>query len=410
MAAEKKKLKKNACKKSPRKKKPKVMLDSKKVMLLAASIVFLCAVFLSLSFLFSSPEKNRSRMQQEIAASEKNLQEKKDGAALSEKNPQKMPDKKMQNASVLPSSSEKKESQKGRSAVQLEQKSASIQPKQKEALPQREIPGPEKKQQEAVPSVQEKKASVKSAAVSALEKKRAEELPERYAIPAAKNGATLVFIIDDGGYDVTNLKQYTALPFPVAVAVLPKLAHTADCARAVRNSGQELMLHQPMQAQNLSIYPGEGAILPDMTLSEVYSQVAQNIAELGSGVKGLNNHEGSLITCDVLKIGAVLDAVNDAGMYFVDSRTTAQTQAPQAALERDMKILHRDVFIDDIISRDEMLAQIYRGIGIANKNGTVVMIGHVDKSVRILPALLQDLYPYLKKNGYKFAFPSQIRN
>ena len=93
--------------------------------------------------------------------------------------------------------------------------------------------------------------------------------------------------------------------------------------------------------------------LPDMSLSEVYKQVSENIAEIGP-IKGLNNHEGSLITCDVMKIGAVLDAVLDNGIFFVDSRTSAQTKAPQAALERDMKILERDVFIDDIISKEEL--------------------------------------------------------
>jgi hypothetical protein len=208
---------------------------------------------------------------------------------------------------------------------------------------------------------------------------------------------------------VENLKLYTSLPFPLAIAVLPKLPHSKECAEYIKKSGQELMLHQPMQAQNLSLNPGDGAIRPEMTLSEIYRQVTENLSELG-GVKGMNNHEGSLITSDVLKIGAVLEAAFDNGVYFVDSRTTAQTKAPQAALERDKEILHRDVFIDDIISREEMLKQIYRGIGIANKNGVVIMIGHVDKSAKILPQLLTEMYPELKSAGYKFAFPSGVKN
>ena len=87
----------------------------------------------------------------------------------------------------------------------------------------------------------------------------------------------------------------------------------------------------------------------------------------------------------------------------MDSRTTAETKAPQAALERGMNIYERDVFIDDIVTRRVMLSEIYRGIGIANKNGSAIMIGHVDKSVNILPALLNDLYPHLVKSGYKFS-------
>ena len=367
MAAKKQNRKRTAKKRTPRKKKPKIILDNKSVMLLSASIVFLCAVFLSMAFVFSSPKKEK---QPKVA----NIEQ-----------------------PVLRHEQKNKSTEKNKILENKTNRPKNIQPEKKETV-----------QKPSEIHTEVKKESPKIASVNPPAKKNEEIKVEKYSIPPAKNGATLVFIIDDGGYDTYNLKLYTSLPFPIAIAVLPKLAHSKDCAAIVRNSGQELMLHQPMQAQNLKLNPGEGAILPDMSLSEVYRQVSENIAEIGP-IKGLNNHEGSLITCDVMKIGAVLDAVLDNGIFFVDSRTSAQTKAPQAALERDMKILERDVFIDDIISKDEMLSQIYRGLGIANKNGKVIMIGHVDKSAKILPQLLNDMYPYLKQKGYKFAFPSQIQ-
>ncbi|MDO5773444.1 MAG: divergent polysaccharide deacetylase family protein [Spirochaetales bacterium] len=383
MSAKKQNRKRTEKKRTPRKKKPKIILDNKSVMLLSASIIFLCAVFLSMAFVFSSPKKEK---QPKVANVEQPVLRQEQKIKSAEKN--KISENINQPKKVQP---EKKEAVK---------KPVEIQPEVKK------IPFEKKTQPISKPEV--KKEEPRIASVNPPAKKNEEIKIEKYSIPPAKNGATLVFIIDDGGYDTYNLKLYTSLPFPIAIAVLPKLAHSKDCATIVRNSGQELMLHQPMQAQNLKLNPGEGAILPDMSLSEVYKQVSENIAEIGP-IKGLNNHEGSLITCDVMKIGAVLDAVLDNGIFFVDSRTSAQTKAPQAALERDMKILERDVFIDDIISKDEMLAQIYRGLGIANKNGKVIMIGHVDKSAKILPQLLNDMYPYLKQKGYKFAFPSQIQ-
>lgn len=389
MAAKKQNRKRTAKKRTPRKKKPKIILDNKSVMLLSASIVFLCAVFLSMAFVFSSPKKEK---QPKVANIEQPVLRHEQKNKSTEKN------KILENKTNRPKNiqPEKKENVQKPSEIHTEIKKNPVEKKSEEKKP---LP---------VSKPEVKKESPKIASVNPPAKKNEEIKVEKYSIPPAKNGATLVFIIDDGGYDTYNLKLYTSLPFPIAIAVLPKLAHSKDCAAIVRNSGQELMLHQPMQAQNLKLNPGEGAILPDMSLSEVYRQVSENIAEIGP-IKGLNNHEGSLITCDVMKIGAVLDAVLDNGIFFVDSRTSAQTKAPQAALERDMKILERDVFIDDIISKDEMLSQIYRGLGIANKNGKVIMIGHVDKSAKILPQLLNDMYPYLKQKGYKFAFPSQIQ-
>lgn len=229
-----------------------------------------------------------------------------------------------------------------------------------------------------------------------------------YAIPPAKNNATLIFVIDDAGYNVANVKAYASLPFPITIAVLPKLAHSKDAAYVVRANKKELILHQPMQSTNLKLNPGPGAITPDMTSTEIAAIVKENLDEIGPEVKGLNNHEGSLITEDLSRIGTVLDVAKERKIYFLDSRTTVQTKAPQAASSRSMSIKERDVFIDDIVSREEMLAQIYRGLDIANKNGKVIMIGHVDKSVKILPDLLRDMYPYLIAKGYKFAVPSQM--
>lgn len=246
-------------------------------------------------------------------------------------------------------------------------------------------------------------------ASAVVPQKPVEELPDRkFNIPKAAPGAKIAFVIDDAGQSVSNLKKYTSLPFDISVAVLPGLSHTKDCAYVVRAAKKELLLHQPMQAENLNLDPGPCAIKPGMSTFEIAQIVKTNLDELGPGVKGMNNHEGSLITGNVIKIGAVLDVAAERGIYFLDSRTTAASMARQAALERDMNIKERDVFIDDIVNRDKMLEQIYRGIGIANKKGKVIMIGHVDKSAGILPQLLSELYPYLKKNGYTVTVPSRL--
>ena len=66
MAAKKQNIKRTAKKRSPRKKKPKIILDNKRVMLLSALIIFLCAVFLSMAFVFSSPKKEKQPKVQNV--------------------------------------------------------------------------------------------------------------------------------------------------------------------------------------------------------------------------------------------------------------------------------------------------------------------------------------------------------
>lgn len=236
-----------------------------------------------------------------------------------------------------------------------------------------------------------------------------QEARPKFNIPPAKNAAKLAFVIDDGGMSVANVKKYTALPFPITVAVLPGLPHTAECAALVRRDGKELMLHQPMQAKNLGINPGPGAITPDMDSWAIQQVIEKNLGELGPGVKGFNNHEGSLITEDKLKMTFIIDLAMQKGLYFLDSRTTSQTQARQAALELDTHIMERNApFLDNAVNREEMLAEIYKGLEVANRAGFAVIIGHVDKSAAVLPRLLEDMYPELVAKGYVFTTPSRL--
>ena len=223
-----------------------------------------------------------------------------------------------------------------------------------------------------------------------------------YTIPPARSGATLAFVFDDGGQNLSDLQHYLNLPFPVDVAVLPQLQHSVESARRVRSSGRhELLLHQPMQAINLSVNPGPGAISPSMTTTDIDAVVRKNLAEIGP-VSGLNNHEGSLITESKIKIGKVIEICQQQGIFFLDSRTTVNTAAPQAALELGAKIWERDVFLDNTQNRADILEQIQRGLEVANKNGYAILIGHVWSGSN-LAQILQELYPVLKSQGYVFS-------
>lgn len=392
-----------------RKRKPKVSLDSKRVTVLAAVIVALCVLFLSLSFVFSRAASS--------SAPAKNISQKEPASVAVEPAKKLPPAKKKTEPSAKKSTSSSKKAESSDKTVSAKKSTDSA----KKTESAQKKPAAENTASSAAQNAAEKtsvsektaaKPSVKEQphlASAVVPQKPVEELPDRkFNIPKAAPGAKIAFVIDDAGQSVSNLKKYTSLPFDISVAVLPGLSHTKDCAYVVRAAKKELLLHQPMQAENLNLDPGPCAIKPDMSTFEIAQIVKTNLDELGPGVKGMNNHEGSLITGNVIKIGAVLDVAAERGIYFLDSRTTAASMARQAALERDMNIKERDVFIDDIVNRDKMLEQIYRGIGIANKKGKVIMIGHVDKSAGILPQLLSELYPYLKKNGYTVTVPSRL--
>lgn len=399
-----------------RKKKPKVLLNSKYVCILCASIVFVCALLLGTAFLLSGMQESPSDGQPSgqfieggqpggltsLDAADKNAGKntgksggKKAGSSGSAKNG--ALDK---GASSATSSSTVKvpadndslgKASANNSGLSSADSSADISAGTS-AL--------------ASPASGSEVASVKRP--GAPDSGIVESLP-KFNIPPAINGAKLAFVIDDGGMSVANVKKYTSLPFPITVAVLPGLPHTAECAALVRREGKELMLHQPMQAKNLGINPGPGAITPDMDGMGIQQVIEKNLGELGPGVKGFNNHEGSLITEDKLKMTFIIDLAMRKGLYFLDSRTTSQTQASQAALELDTHIIERNApFLDNAVTRDEVLKEIYKGLDVANRTGYAVIIGHVDKSAALLPKLLSDMYPELVAKGYVFTTPSGL--
>lgn len=280
----------------------------------------------------------------------------------------------------------------------------------KETAKKTETPAPAKKQEPEKPSV---KAPVVTPPAETAEvkpaqpEKKEQKAPDKksYNFPAAKNNAKLIFVFDDGGQNLTHAEKFLKLPFPITVAVLPQLQYSKQVADKVRASGNELILHQPMQSVSNKVNPGPGAITPEMNDAQIISQLFLNINEIGP-IVGLNNHEGSLITADAEKMAIILQTATEYGIYFLDSRTNVETKVPYVAKEMGYSYYERNIFLDNEKTKENVLKELRKGLDIANKNGTVIMIGHV-WSADFLPELLTDMYPELKEKGYSFTTVSK---
>lgn len=393
-----------------RRKVKKVKLDKNKVTLLCGIIFLICCVCIAVNVLSQSA---KSKNIAEIAKSEKKTEQRRQNSCELGKTQKKKEVSGSKELKKSADSAKKDENSKNVNKTSQKQSADSKKNPAKSIENTNKIQTENKNIQKTKPEIENKSKTVENLEKSKKNeqiqnKEKKQDLP--FLIPPAQNGATLVFVIDDAGMNAEYTKRYASLPFPLTIAVLPKLLHSKDCAYIVRSSGKELILHQPMQSLNHNLDPGPGKISVDMSFSQISSIINENLAEIGPGVKGLNNHEGSEVTEDVLRIGAVLDVCLENKIYFLDSRTTANTKAPQAALERDMTIFEKSgPYIDNIVSREAMLKEIYKSLEAANKNGSAIVIAHVDKSAEILPKLLEQMYPYLLKAGYRFATPSTLR-
>ena len=221
--------------------------------------------------------------------------------------------------------------------------------------------------------------------------------------PAARPERTipekaLVLVIDDVGYNLQSLEPYLRYPGPLTIAVLPGLAYSAEAARRVRAAGKELLLHQPMEALG-GEDPGPMALYSGMGTEEVRAIIAANLDEIGP-VAGINNHQGSLITADAAIMADILMLCQERGIYFLDSKTTADTAAPIVAARLGLAIGERNVFLDNEPDRESMLRYLNAALAYADSRGNAVMIGHVWSAA--LAPLLLELYPTLIDQGYSF--------
>jgi 2Fe-2S ferredoxin len=87
---------------------------------------------------------------------------------------------------------------------------------------------------------------------------------------------------------------------------------------------------------------------------------------------GVNNHMGSRFTSDAKGMALVMVTLKDRGLMFLDSRTSAQTQAANAARAAGLPTLSRDVFLDNDEEGGEVKAELGRLEQIALKHGVAI--------------------------------------
>lgn len=219
--------------------------------------------------------------------------------------------------------------------------------------------------------------------------------------PAADRGdrvrGTIALVIDDVGRRVDRVDRFASLGVPVSFAVLPFESRSAEVARRVRELGAEMLVHLPMQGA-AGADPGPGALMADMDLATLREQTRRALDALPDAI-GVNNHMGSVLSADPQRMGAVLDVVAGRGLFFLDSRTSAQSVGFDAARRREIAAARRDVFLDserDALAIDRQFSAL---LELASVAGAAVAIGHpYDETLEVLERRV----PEALAAGYRF--------
>ena len=197
-------------------------------------------------------------------------------------------------------------------------------------------------------------------------------------VPKAAFGSAgkIAFIIDDWGYAMHNCKFLKEITAPLAVAVLPNLRYTDDIMKCADVYGKDIMLHLPLEPYaNGDHYPDNYLITTAMKPSKVIAMVDGTLAKMPLA-QGVNNHMGSKATEDKELMKTIFKRLKKKGLFFVDSMTAHHSICGELAREIGMPFASRDVFLDNINTREAIKKQIIELAKRARKKGYAVAIGH----------------------------------
>ena len=202
----------------------------------------------------------------------------------------------------------------------------------------------------------------------------------------------LAIIIDDLGYSLQRGVQAVDLPAPVTLSIIPNTPYARRLAEHAQRSGKEIMMHLPMTSMS---EPATDPLVLTASLSdEAFEHLMNEARSSVPGATGLNNHMGSALTQDRPAMARLMRHLYADGLFFIDSRTIAETVAATVAKEMSVPVASRSVFLDNDRDPDMIRAKLDQAIAIAQRTGKALAIGHpYPETLAVLSQALLEL-PY----------------
>ncbi len=225
-----------------------------------------------------------------------------------------------------------------------------------------------------------------------------EEAPPAAEIPIEPgDGAHVALVIDDLGEGLDELAALERLGVPISYAVLPYAEQTPAVVAALKERGEEVLCHLPMEPVN-GQDPGPGALRLGMAAAELEASTEAALAAV-PGAVGVNNHMGSGLSADPGSMESILGVLSRHGLFYLDSRTSPQSVGYRLARTLGVPAAERQVFLDTDPAAASIRREFARLLALARQRGAAIAIGHP------YPATLATLareVPRAEELGYRF--------
>lgn len=215
--------------------------------------------------------------------------------------------------------------------------------------------------------------------------------------------ARIAIIIDDIGYSLRNGLRAARLPANVTLSVLPHTPNGAALAKVGFESGKDIMLHTPM-ANTRGVPLDKGALTEEMDQETFLATLRDNLQAVPH-VIGVNNHMGSQLTQNPEAMDWLMTELKQQGLFFIDSRTSADSLAMATAISQQLPTDERDVFLDHERTQAFISKQFDYLLKLAKRDGHALAIGHPYPETL---DLLEQRLPLLQAQGIELVSISEL--
>lgn len=221
--------------------------------------------------------------------------------------------------------------------------------------------------------------------------------------PLSAEMPKIAIVIDDMGISYRRSKDIISLHAPLTSSFLTYGKKLNEQVAAARSAGHEVMVHTPMEAKS-NVDAAPDVLTTQMTPDEIKENLLQMLKKFDD-VRGINNHMGSKLTEDSQRMGAVMEVLNEKGLFFLDSKTSPKSVGREAAGKFSVPYVTRNVFLDNENNFEYISKQLALTEKIAARNGYAVAICHPKSQTYLaLKAWLEEL----PRKNFKLVHLSEI--
>jgi polysaccharide deacetylase 2 family uncharacterized protein YibQ len=147
-----------------------------------------------------------------------------------------------------------------------------------------------------------------------------------------------------------------------------------------------------------------GFISPDMNDKTLQWMLEKDFESIPH-VVGVNNHQGSKMTCDQQAMTRIMQYLAELDVYFIDSRTTTESVAYQVAKDFGVRAAENDIFLDNEKDVEYIKGRLELLMEEAEQKGKAIGICHVHPATM---QALREMFPVMDRRGIELVCASQL--